>query len=59
MRVYPEQFSQQVQSIKPIFLVFGDEPWLIAEMRQQIMTKLRDKGFHERIFLEPFSLYHS
>ncbi|MBL6735362.1 MAG: DNA polymerase III subunit delta [Shewanellaceae bacterium] len=52
MRVYPEQFLQQVQSTKPLFLVFGDEPWLIAEMKQQILTKLRGKGFQERICLE-------
>lgn len=52
MRVYPEQFAQKVQSIQPVFLVFGDEPWLIADMRQQILTKLRDRGFHDRVCLE-------
>ncbi len=49
MKVYPEKLAQQLaQSIKPVYIVSGDEPLLIQEACDIIRSSLRKQGFSER-----------
>lgn len=51
MRIFPNQLASQLSKLKPIYLVFGDDPWLIDNCKQQIIDAARSQGFDERILL--------
>ncbi|MFU8784780.1 DNA polymerase III subunit delta [Aliidiomarina sp.] len=49
MQLYPERLSSHLQEkLAPIYLVFGDEPFLVAECCDQIRQAARAQGFSER-----------
>ncbi|MGL4475591.1 MAG: DNA polymerase III subunit delta [Shewanella sp.] len=51
MRVYPEQLASQLSSLASCFLLFGDDPWLLGQCRQQILSAAKAQGFDEHIQL--------
>lgn len=52
MRVYPDQLARQLSPLKSVYLVFGDDPWLTENCKQQIIEATRKQGFDERITLD-------
>ena len=52
MRVYPDQLPRQLSPLKSVYLVFGDDPWLTENCKQQIIAAARKQGFDERITLD-------
>ncbi|MBV7315879.1 DNA polymerase III subunit delta [Shewanella sp. NIFS-20-20] len=51
MRVYPEQLAGQLSPLASCYLIFGDDPWLIGQCRQQILQAAKAQGFDEHIQL--------
>lgn len=51
MRVYPDQLHRQLGRLHPVYLIFGDDPWLSDACKSQIITAARKQGFDERITL--------
>jgi DNA polymerase-3 subunit delta len=52
MQVYPNQFAQDIKkSLRPCYLVFGDEPQQKFDVIEQIRTKAKANGFEERTVL--------
>ncbi|KFZ36431.1 DNA polymerase III subunit delta [Shewanella mangrovi] len=52
MRVYPDQLHRQLNTLKPCYLLFGDDPWLLNHAKEQLIAAARAQGFEERIQLE-------
>lgn len=49
MQVYPERLPQQLQDkLVPVYLVFGDDPFLVAEACDRIRQAAKAQGFDER-----------
>lgn len=49
MQVYPERLKQQLQDqLAPVYLVFGDDPFLVAEACDNIRQAAKSQGFDER-----------
>ncbi|QJR82467.1 DNA polymerase III subunit delta [Alteromonas pelagimontana] len=49
MQVYPNQFNQEIsRSLKPVYLLFGDEPQQKFEMIEAVRNSARQQGFTER-----------
>ncbi|MCL1123816.1 DNA polymerase III subunit delta [Shewanella surugensis] len=51
MRVYPDQISKHLTSLKQCYMVFGDDPWLCETTRSLILQKAKKQGFDETIQL--------
>ncbi|WP_394204625.1 DNA polymerase III subunit delta [Shewanella waksmanii] len=51
MRVYPDQLTKHLNQLKPVYLIFGDDPWLTDQCRRQILDTARHQGFEENIQL--------
>ncbi|MBR9729443.1 DNA polymerase III subunit delta [Shewanella intestini] len=51
MRVYPDQLKLQLSPLPNIVLIFGDDPWLVDNSKQQVLNAARKQGFEERIQL--------
>ncbi|MCL1079557.1 DNA polymerase III subunit delta [Parashewanella spongiae] len=51
MRVYPDQIARNLGQLKQVYILFGDDPWLIDNCKQQIVAAARQQGFDERIQL--------
>ncbi|QSX34604.1 DNA polymerase III subunit delta [Shewanella avicenniae] len=52
MRVYPDQLHRQLNTLKPCYLLFGDDPWLLNNAKGQLIAAAKAQGFEERIQLE-------
>lgn len=52
MRVYPDQLARQLTVLKPCYLLFGDDPWLLDTTKSQLLAAARVQGFAERVQLE-------
>ncbi|MDF0533861.1 DNA polymerase III subunit delta [Shewanella sp. A32] len=52
MRVYPDQLARQLTTLRPCYLLFGDDPWLLDTTRSQLLAAARQQGFEERVQLE-------
>ncbi len=49
MRVYADKLAEHLaKHIKPIYLIFGNEPLLIQESRQAIQKQALQYGFEEK-----------
>ena len=54
MQIYPEKLAQTLsQSLKPLYLVSGDELLIVQEACDQILKCAKDQGFQERKIFEP------
>ena len=54
MQIYPEKLAQTLsQSLKPLYLVSGDELLLVQEACDQILKCAKDQGYQERKIFEP------
>jgi len=52
MQIYPNQFHQDIsKSLRPCYLVFGDEPQQKFDVIEQIRAKAKSSGFEERTVL--------
>lgn len=51
MRVYPDQLAKQLNPLKAVYLIFGDDPWLTDQARRQIISSARSQGFDENVQL--------
>ncbi|MBB1321125.1 DNA polymerase III subunit delta [Shewanella vesiculosa] len=51
MRVYPDQLKQHLSPLPQCFLLFGDDPWLIENSKQHILSAAKKQGFEERVQL--------
>jgi DNA polymerase III subunit delta len=50
LRVYPERLSEQLaRGLAPMYLVFGEEPLLIAEAADAVRSSARERGYTERV----------
>lgn len=52
MRVYPDQLQRQLTTLKPCYLLFGDDPWLLTAAKGQLIAAAKAQGFEERVQLE-------
>ncbi len=52
MKLYPEQLAQNLQSLKPVYLVAGDEPLQKMEAADKIRVFAKSQGILERQILE-------
>ncbi|MFQ6372194.1 DNA polymerase III subunit delta [Shewanella sp. YIC-542] len=52
MRVYPDQLTHHLSSLKPCYLLFGDDPWLLDTTKSAVVSAAKAQGFAERIQLE-------
>lgn len=49
MQLYPERLPQHLnEQLAPVYLVFGDEPFLVAETCDLIRKAAKQRGFDER-----------
>ena len=54
MQIYPEKLAQTLsQSLKPLYLVSGDELLIVQEACDQILKSAKDQGYQERKIFEP------
>ena len=54
MQIYPEKLAQTLsQSLKPLYLVSGDELLIVQEACDQILKCAKDQGYQERKIFEP------
>lgn len=51
MRIFPDQLGIQLKNIKPCYLLFGDDPWLVEDCKNQIVSACKNKGYEEKIQL--------
>ncbi|NKF49573.1 DNA polymerase III subunit delta [Shewanella sp. WXL01] len=51
MRVYPDQLKHQLSPLPNVIMLFGDDPWLVDNSKQQVLQAARKQGFEERIQL--------
>jgi DNA polymerase-3 subunit delta len=50
VRVYPERLSERLaRGLAPVYLVFGDEPLLVAEAADAIRTRASEREYGERV----------
>lgn len=49
MKLFPDQLFKYLTPVRPRYLLFGDDPWLIDSSKQQILKAAREQGFEERI----------
>jgi len=53
MRIKPDQLTTHVEgSLKPVYLITGEEPLLVQEAMDEIRSAARAKGFDERQVLQ-------
>ncbi|NVK22130.1 MAG: DNA polymerase III subunit delta [Kangiellaceae bacterium] len=52
MKIYPEQLSQHLQKLLPVYLVAGDEPLQKIECADQIREFCKQQGILERQIIE-------
>ncbi|MGB0893285.1 MAG: DNA polymerase III subunit delta [Parashewanella sp.] len=52
MRVYPDQLPQHLSPLKQVYLLFGDDPWLLDNCKQQILHAAKQQQFDERVQLQ-------
>ena len=54
MQIYPEKLAQTLsQSLKPLYLVSGDELLIVQEACDEILKCAKDQGYQERKIFEP------
>ncbi|RLV60135.1 DNA polymerase III subunit delta [Parashewanella curva] len=51
MKLFPDQLYKNLSPFKSVYLLFGDDPWLIENCKSQILSEAKKKGFEERIQL--------
>lgn len=51
MRVYPDQLKNHLKNLAQVYLIFGDDPWLVDDSKQQIIKAAKKQGFDERVQL--------
>jgi DNA polymerase-3 subunit delta len=50
LRVYPERLAERLaQGLVPVYLLFGDEPLLVAETADAVRAQAREQGYAERL----------
>lgn len=59
MQIRAEQLRQHVQKqLAPVYLIFGDDPFLLQEQLEVIRRAARDNGFEERVRLTQDKDFH-
>ncbi len=51
MKLFPDQLFKHLSPVRPCYLLFGDDPWLIDSSKRRILKAAREQGFEERIQL--------
>ncbi|QIR15471.1 DNA polymerase III subunit delta [Shewanella aestuarii] len=51
MRVYPDQLKTHLKNLAQVYLIFGDDPWLVDDSKRQIIKAAKKQGFDERVQL--------
>ncbi|WP_025821540.1 DNA polymerase III subunit delta [Shewanella marina] len=51
MRVFADQLARHLTPLKPYYLIFGDDPWLVESSISQIRSQALKQGFDERVQL--------
>ena len=55
MKIYPEQLEQNLQKLKPVYMVAGDEPLQKMEAADKIRAFIKSQGILERQVLDESS----